>query len=146
MNTADRTLQRMKVSRPDLSPAKPCFWLVCFSCCVPRSHLCSWRTLAGTLGYGQWWGQTRQPCNDVTRVPFSPAEVDECSWPDLGGCEQRCVNTLGSYKCACDPGYELAADKKTCEGWCQACHAGVRGDGGQVLGERGRGGHRLRVK
>ncbi|XP_021007731.1 tolloid-like protein 2 [Mus caroli] len=45
-------------------------------------------------------------------------EVDECSWPDHGGCEQRCVNTLGSYMCACDPGYELAADKKTCEVAC----------------------------
>ncbi|EGV99262.1 Tolloid-like protein 2 [Cricetulus griseus] len=45
-------------------------------------------------------------------------EVDECSWPDHGGCEQRCVNTLGSYTCACDPGYELAADKKTCEVAC----------------------------
>uniref|UniRef100_A0A8C2VAY4 Metalloendopeptidase n=1 Tax=Chinchilla lanigera TaxID=34839 RepID=A0A8C2VAY4_CHILA len=45
-------------------------------------------------------------------------EVDECSWPDHGGCEQRCVNMLGSYKCACDPGYELAADKKTCEVAC----------------------------
>nr|XP_030871259.2 tolloid-like protein 2 [Gorilla gorilla gorilla] len=45
-------------------------------------------------------------------------EVDECSWPDHGGCEHRCVNTLGSYKCACDPGYELAADKKMCEVAC----------------------------
>ncbi|XP_004625741.1 tolloid-like protein 2 [Octodon degus] len=45
-------------------------------------------------------------------------EVDECAWPDHGGCEQRCVNTLGSYKCACDPGYELAADKKACEVAC----------------------------
>uniref|UniRef100_A0A4X2JUW3 Metalloendopeptidase n=1 Tax=Vombatus ursinus TaxID=29139 RepID=A0A4X2JUW3_VOMUR len=45
-------------------------------------------------------------------------EVDECSWPDRNGCEQRCVNTLGSYKCACDPGYELTADKKTCEVAC----------------------------
>ncbi|XP_011372341.1 tolloid-like protein 2 [Pteropus vampyrus] len=45
-------------------------------------------------------------------------EVDECSWPDHGGCEQRCMNTLGSYKCACDPGYELAANKKTCEVAC----------------------------
>uniref|UniRef100_A0A8D1F7M9 Tolloid like 2 n=1 Tax=Sus scrofa TaxID=9823 RepID=A0A8D1F7M9_PIG len=45
-------------------------------------------------------------------------EVDECSWPDHGGCEQRCVNTLGSYKCVCDPGYELAADKKACEVAC----------------------------
>ncbi|XP_026250598.2 tolloid-like protein 2 [Urocitellus parryii] len=45
-------------------------------------------------------------------------EVDECSRPEHGGCEQRCVNTLGSYKCACDPGYELATDKKTCEVAC----------------------------
>ncbi|MGH0141801.1 UNVERIFIED_CONTAM: hypothetical protein FKN15_026336, partial [Acipenser sinensis] len=45
-------------------------------------------------------------------------EEDECAKPDNGGCEQRCVNTLGSYKCACDPGYELAPDKKNCEAAC----------------------------
>ncbi|KAM4579034.1 bone morphogenetic protein 1a isoform 1-T1 [Fundulus diaphanus] len=45
-------------------------------------------------------------------------ETDECSKPDNGRCEQRCVNTLGSYKCACDPGYELAADKRSCEAAC----------------------------
>ncbi|KAK6481949.1 tolloid-like protein 2 isoform X1 [Huso huso] len=45
-------------------------------------------------------------------------EVDECSRPDNGGCEQRCVNTLGSYKCACDPGYELAPNKRSCEAAC----------------------------
>uniref|UniRef100_A0A3Q0R867 Metalloendopeptidase n=1 Tax=Amphilophus citrinellus TaxID=61819 RepID=A0A3Q0R867_AMPCI len=43
---------------------------------------------------------------------------DECAKPDNGGCEQRCVNTLGSFKCACDPGYELAPDKKSCEAAC----------------------------
>ncbi|KAG8574151.1 hypothetical protein GDO81_009072 [Engystomops pustulosus] len=45
-------------------------------------------------------------------------EVDECSRPNKGGCAQRCVNTLGSYKCACDPGYELAPDKKSCAATC----------------------------
>ncbi|KAK6324375.1 hypothetical protein J4Q44_G00037170 [Coregonus suidteri] len=45
-------------------------------------------------------------------------EEDECSKPDNGGCEQRCVNTLGSFKCTCDPGYELALDKKSCEAAC----------------------------
>ncbi|XP_048400716.1 dorsal-ventral patterning tolloid-like protein 1 isoform X2 [Stegostoma tigrinum] len=45
-------------------------------------------------------------------------EEDECSRHDSGGCEQQCVNTLGSYKCTCDPGYELAADKKSCEAAC----------------------------
>ncbi|KAG7223974.1 hypothetical protein INR49_015231, partial [Caranx melampygus] len=42
-------------------------------------------------------------------------EMDECSRPDNGHCEQRCLNTLGSYRCACDPGYELAADRRSCE-------------------------------
>ncbi|XP_029024761.1 bone morphogenetic protein 1-like isoform X5 [Betta splendens] len=42
-------------------------------------------------------------------------ETDECSGPDNGGCEQRCVNTLGSYRCACEPGYELTADRHSCE-------------------------------
>lgn len=73
--------------------------------------------------------QTRQPCDNLTEVTFFPAEVDECSWPDRGGCEQRCMNTLGSYQCACDPGYELAADKKTCEGWCWTCQAGMKVEG-----------------
>ncbi|TNN89652.1 Dorsal-ventral patterning tolloid-like protein 1 [Liparis tanakae] len=45
-------------------------------------------------------------------------EEDECAKPDNGGCEQRCVNTLGSFKCACEPGYELAPDKKSCEAAC----------------------------
>uniref|UniRef100_A0A8C6T2M0 Metalloendopeptidase n=1 Tax=Neogobius melanostomus TaxID=47308 RepID=A0A8C6T2M0_9GOBI len=45
-------------------------------------------------------------------------EEDECAKPDNGGCEQRCVNTLGSFKCACDPGFELAPDKKSCEAAC----------------------------
>ncbi|XP_075767006.1 bone morphogenetic protein 1 isoform X3 [Pelodiscus sinensis] len=45
-------------------------------------------------------------------------EVDECSQANNGGCEQRCVNTLGSYRCACDPGYELALDKRRCEAAC----------------------------
>lgn len=49
---------------------------------------------------------------------FFPIEVDECSRPNRGGCEQRCLNTLGSYKCSCDPGYELAPDKRRCEGEC----------------------------
>lgn len=42
-------------------------------------------------------------------------EMDECSRPDNGHCKQRCLNTLGSYRCACDPGYELAADRRSCE-------------------------------
>uniref|UniRef100_A0A8C6T2T2 Metalloendopeptidase n=1 Tax=Neogobius melanostomus TaxID=47308 RepID=A0A8C6T2T2_9GOBI len=54
----------------------------------------------------------------VNKAGFSAnffKEMDECSRPDKGQCEQRCLNTLGSYRCACDPGFELAADKRSCE-------------------------------
>lgn len=56
------------------------------------------------------------PAKRVRTLLLCFTEMDECSKPDNGRCEQRCVNTLGSYKCACDPGYELAADKRSCEG------------------------------
>ncbi|XP_059213752.1 bone morphogenetic protein 1-like isoform X2 [Centropristis striata] len=57
----------------------------------------------------------------VNKAGFSAnffKEMDECSRPDNGHCEQRCLNTLGSYRCACDPGYELAADRRSCETAC----------------------------
>ncbi|XP_065321720.1 bone morphogenetic protein 1-like isoform X1 [Gordionus sp. m RMFG-2023] len=44
-------------------------------------------------------------------------EYDECLQNDHG-CHQICKNTLGSYKCECKIGYELRADKKTCEEAC----------------------------
>lgn len=42
-------------------------------------------------------------------------EYDECSKVDHG-CAQLCVNTLGSYVCACRIGFELHSDGKNCEG------------------------------
>ncbi|CAG9818509.1 unnamed protein product [Phaedon cochleariae] len=44
-------------------------------------------------------------------------EFDECSKIDHG-CEQQCVNTLGSYVCTCLIGYELHSDGKSCEAAC----------------------------
>uniref|UniRef100_A0A4W5M5R9 Metalloendopeptidase n=1 Tax=Hucho hucho TaxID=62062 RepID=A0A4W5M5R9_9TELE len=48
-------------------------------------------------------------------------KMDECSKPDIGLCEQRCVNILGSYRCASGPGFELASDRHSCEGECNGC-------------------------
>uniref|UniRef100_H2ZHT2 Metalloendopeptidase n=1 Tax=Ciona savignyi TaxID=51511 RepID=H2ZHT2_CIOSA len=44
-------------------------------------------------------------------------ERDECA-DSNGGCQQQCVNTLGSFKCGCYPGYELSRDGVTCEAAC----------------------------
>ena len=42
-------------------------------------------------------------------------DIDECS-EDSSICDHTCVNEPGSYTCACDDGYTLAADRSTCSG------------------------------
>ena len=46
---------------------------------------------------------------------FCPLDIPECS---LGtdNCQQLCVETVGSYACACNSGYRLASDRRTCNG------------------------------
>ena len=41
---------------------------------------------------------------------------------DNGGCEKQCVNKDGSYKCQCDKGEVVTADKKTCAGIISVLH------------------------
>ena len=48
--------------------------------------------------------------------------MDECE-TDSHGCQHTCVNLFGSYKCHCDPGYELKKDGKGCLGqWSNHNH------------------------
>ncbi|XP_018804642.1 PREDICTED: dorsal-ventral patterning protein tolloid isoform X1 [Bactrocera latifrons] len=56
----------------------------------------------------------------VQKVGFSAVflqELDECKFTNHG-CQHECINTLGSYQCACFAGYELQADGRTCEDAC----------------------------
>ena len=46
---------------------------------------------------------------------FVYSDIDECA-TDNGGCTHKCTNTKGSYECSCKDGYELADDKKGCNG------------------------------
>ncbi|KAF1549117.1 Epidermal growth factor-like protein 7, partial [Eudyptula minor] len=41
-------------------------------------------------------------------------DVDECAGQSHG-CGQLCINTAGSYRCACRDGFSLAADDKACQ-------------------------------
>ncbi|ESO97499.1 hypothetical protein LOTGIDRAFT_104341, partial [Lottia gigantea] len=41
--------------------------------------------------------------------------INECA-DNNGGCQNGCENTIGSYKCACRPGFKLHANKKDCIG------------------------------
>lgn len=40
-------------------------------------------------------------------------DVNECGLVERP-CSQRCMNTHGSYRCYCEPGYTLSADGYTC--------------------------------
>lgn len=44
-----------------------------------------------------------------------PTDKDECEELN-GGCQQTCVNTLGSYHCECSEGFRIHADAHTCIG------------------------------
>ena len=43
----------------------------------------------------------------------SIADINECGLGD-GGCDHKCINRAGTYQCACEEGYTLQSDKKTC--------------------------------
>lgn len=42
------------------------------------------------------------------------SDVNECDGESL--CQHHCYNLIGSFLCQCDHGFELAADKVSCEG------------------------------
>ncbi|XP_023813767.1 low-density lipoprotein receptor isoform X1 [Oryzias latipes] len=40
-------------------------------------------------------------------------DIDECASPDT--CSQTCINTMGSYKCECEEGYQVDPVTKACK-------------------------------
>ena len=42
------------------------------------------------------------------------ADVNECNNFN-GGCQHKCINEIGSYKCECPTGFNLRADGLSCE-------------------------------
>lgn len=49
------------------------------------------------------------------RRVFCSPDTNECS-VNNGGCQQVCVNTVGSYECRCHSAYKLHWNKKDCVG------------------------------
>ena len=54
------------------------------------------------------------PDNRLSKYYLS-LDIDECL-VNKGGCSHICINKPGSYRCKCQDGYKLAANKKTCLG------------------------------
>lgn len=59
----------------------------------------------------------------LTPCHLPSADLDECSEGN-GGCQQTCVNMMGSYECFCREGFFLSDNQHTCiqrpEGQCSA--------------------------
>ena len=57
-------------------------------------------------------------------------DINECSLSN-GGCAQVCNNTIGSYVCSCNAGYNLENDNHTCSGYfylflfCNYCNTDI---------------------
>ena len=43
-------------------------------------------------------------------------DIDECTDSSLNSCDQICINTMGSFVCECNTGYQLNDDLMTCSG------------------------------
>ena len=51
----------------------------------------------------------------VTRKRNLVSDADECVLGN-GGCAQVCINTEGSFRCDCTPGYTMATNGLDCVG------------------------------
>ena len=95
-----------------------------------RSHdqgVCIWDVSPGefasgglsrqdTTGYGQQAGILLE----CILVFYIFADEDECLL-NADNCAHVCINTLGSYSCACRQGYSLAQDGQLCMGNVNVC-------------------------
>lgn len=54
-------------------------------------------------------------CNVCMYVHDCCKDIDECD-EDVAGCTQLCINSIGSYACNCENGYQLGSDNQTCFG------------------------------
>ncbi len=46
-------------------------------------------------------------------LPHLYSDINECAYQN-GGCEYKCVNMGGSYRCQCPPGQYVQSDGKSC--------------------------------
>lgn len=45
--------------------------------------------------------------------PTSISDIDECRYRY---CQHRCVNLPGSFRCQCEPGFQLGPNNRSCVG------------------------------
>lgn len=56
--------------------------------------------------------------------PHFVLDLDECA-ESVDGCEQVCINSVGSFSCDCNTGYDLQPDLKACQGEYFLLYSGI---------------------
>ena len=56
----------------------------------------------------------QEDCPDGSDEPLH-CNVNECARVQDNGCNHRCIDTKEGFRCECNEGYRLMADKKACE-------------------------------
>ncbi|XP_029141648.1 epidermal growth factor-like protein 7, partial [Protobothrops mucrosquamatus] len=79
----------------------------------PGNRVCSTYRTTYKVSHRQAYRKISRP-EYVCGPEWKQRNVDECA-AGRHGCSQLCVNTAGSYRCACHPGYGLHADGQSCQ-------------------------------
>lgn len=51
-----------------------------------------------------------------TEFVYISADIDECKGPERACEGHACINTVGSYRCECETGYNFNSITRLCEG------------------------------
>ncbi|XP_071493190.1 low-density lipoprotein receptor-related protein 2-like [Diadema antillarum] len=66
-------------------------------------------------GRGRGRGRSKMPCPPgFRRQKNGCTDINECKSGGYAQCGQLCINSLGSYHCACLPGYAIGPDDWSC--------------------------------
>ena len=63
------------------------------------------------------------PCYEYFLTSYNTDKI-ECDFEN-GGCEETCINTVGSYYCHCDVPNKLAVDDRSCVGKGSKTYIGI---------------------
>ena len=51
----------------------------------------------------------------IILIMYHFIDYNECQ-DDNGGCDTTCIDTVGSYRCGCNVGFQINADERNCDG------------------------------
>lgn len=98
----DRKIETRSINLCDTSTGKPLRCVAYSKCDKNRTENSRYRCKC-TIGFEK----VHSKFIGLFEIDFC-RDIDECSDPELNKCDRnsKCVNTIGSYKCRCLPGYK----------------------------------------